>query len=295
MIEYFILISCLGFLVFLIPGHHQNYAAIIGWVFIILFLFADLPKYFGEDNFLYPIMAVLSVPFLYITIKYLLARDARVQHLSRVAAVAFLIYAPFEYFTPFGNLLISGVVDQVVWLLHLLNYPVTLKTWNIIIAQNGLGGQFILACTGIESTAIMLGVAAAVPTTLRQKLFAFLLVAPIIYILNLFRNVFVIMAYTGQWFPYLPGIAGNGTPGYESFFWAHNVIGEILALVVLTLIAFGLFRLIPTLGDFAHDLYHLYYDEVIREFSLMTGNTPDKSRPVSEVVREQNKPETLQK
>ena len=211
-----------------------------------------------------------------------------------------MIYAPFKYFAPFGNLLISGVVDQVVWLLHLLNYPVTLNTWNIIIAQNGLGGQFILTCTGIESIAIMLGVAAAVPTTLRQKLYAFLLVAPTIYILNLFRNVFVMMAHTSQWFPFLPGIAGNGDagngePGYESFFWAHNVIGEILALVVLVLIAYGLFRLIPRLGDFAHDLYHLYYDEVIREFSLMTGNAPDEPQPTPEPTGEQKKPETPQK
>ena len=73
--------------------------------------------------------------------------------------------------------------------------------------------EIILACTGIQSIAIMLGVAAAVPTTLREKACAFLLVAPTIYILNLFRNVFVIMAYTGQWFPYFPDIAGNGEIG----------------------------------------------------------------------------------
>jgi archaeosortase A (PGF-CTERM-specific) len=55
----------------------------------------------------------------------------------------------------------------------------------------------------------MLGVAAAVPTTTRQKILAFLLIAPTIYILNLLRNVFVIMAYTDQWFPYFPEIASN--------------------------------------------------------------------------------------
>ena len=76
------------------------------------------------------------------------------------------------------------------------------------------------------------------PTTLRQKVYAFLLVAPTIYILNLFRNVFVIMAYTGQWFPYYPDIAGNGEVGYESFFWAHNGIAELLALVILIIIAY---------------------------------------------------------
>ena len=77
MIEYLVLISCIGFLASLIPGRHRKYAAIIGWVFIVIFLFAALPEYFSENNFLYPLMAVLSVPFLFITIKYLLAEQYR--------------------------------------------------------------------------------------------------------------------------------------------------------------------------------------------------------------------------
>ena len=206
MIEYLVLISCIGFLAFLIPGRHRKYAAIIGWIFIILFLFAELPYYFSINNFLYPVIAALSVPFLYITIKYLLTEDYRLMQLSRAAAVAFLIYAPFEYLPALGNWLIDIVVGQVVWLLNTLNYPVSLADWNII-TRHGFRVEIILACTGIQSIAIMLGVAAAVPTTLRQKLYAFLIVVPTIYILNLLRNVFVIISYTQQVFPYFPEIA----------------------------------------------------------------------------------------
>ncbi|MCX6688692.1 MAG: archaeosortase A [Methanoregula sp.] len=266
MIEYLVLISCLGFLAFLIPGRHRKYAAIIGWIFIVLFLFAELPYYFSINNFLYPVIAVLSVPFLYITIKYLLIEDLRVMNLSRAAAVAFLIYAPFEYIPVLGNWLIDIVVAQVVWLLGVFHYPVSLADWNII-TRHGFRVEIILACTGIQSIAILLGVAAAVPTTTRQKIFAFLAVAPTIYILNLFRNVFVIISYTEQLFPYMPEIASNGEIGYESFFWAHNVIAELVALIILVVIAFGLFSIIPKLGSYADELYRLYYGEVKREFS----------------------------
>ncbi len=257
MIEYLVLISCIGFLASLIPGPHRKYAAIMGWVFIVAFLFADLPEYFSESNFLYPVMAALSVPFLLVTVRYLLAENKTVMHLTRAAAVASLIYFPFAFddfanINGLGHWLSSMVVNEVLWLLHVFNYPVNLDAWNII-AQNGFRVEIILACTGIQSIAIMLGVAAAVPTTMRQKVFAFLLVAPTIYILNLFRNVFVVMAYTGQWFPYWSAIAGNGEYGYESFFWAHNVIAEMLALVALIVIAFGLFTLIPQLGSFADE------------------------------------------
>jgi archaeosortase A (PGF-CTERM-specific) len=261
MIEYLVLVSCIGFLAFLIPGRYRKYPAIIGWTFIIIFLFAELPYYFSINNFMYPLMAALSVPFLYITVKHLLADDPRVMHLSRAAAVAFLLYAPFEYLPVLGDWLIGVVVGQVAMILDGLGYAVTLNDWNII-SRNNLRVEIILACTGIQSIAIMLGVAAAVPTTVKQKVQAFLLVAPTIYILNLLRNAFVIMAYTEQWFPYLPEIASNGEYAYESFFWAHNVIAELLALVLLIAIAYGLFKVIPALGDFADDLYQLYAGEV---------------------------------
>jgi archaeosortase A (PGF-CTERM-specific) len=183
-----------------------------------------------------------------------------------------VIYAPFDYelhhilaLAPLGDWLIAVVVGQVVWILALLNFPVTLDAWNIIM-NNEFRVEIILGCTGIQSIAIMLGVAAAVPTTLRQKILAFLIIAPTIYFLNLLRNVFVIMAYTEQWFPYYPEIAGNGQFGYESFFWAHNVIAELTALILLVIIAYGLFTIIPRLGTFADELYQLYSGEVMRAF-----------------------------
>ncbi|MGA2121470.1 MAG: archaeosortase A [Methanoregula sp.] len=288
MIEYLVLLSCAGFLAFLIPGRHRKYAAIIGWTFIVLTLFAMLPEFFQEYNFMYPLIAAMSVPFLVITVKYLLAEDDRAIHLTRAAAVSFLIYAPFGFtevplFAWLGNQLITLVVSQILWILGAFSFPVSLTCMNSAtqmamdpsacadlirdtITRNGYSVQIILGCTGIQSIAIMLGVAAAVPTDLRQKILAFLIIVPTIYILNLFRNVFVIMAYTQQWFPYYPDIASNGELGYESFFWAHNVIAELLALVCLIIIAYGLFSLIPRLGEFADDLYQMYTGEVKKAF-----------------------------
>jgi archaeosortase A (PGF-CTERM-specific) len=230
----------------------------------VLFLFLEVPSYLAINNFLYPTIAVLSVPFLYVTVKFLIAGDQRVFHLSRAAAVAALIYAPFA-FTPLGDWLISVVVGQTLWLVNAMGYPAVLSAWNMIL-RNGFRVEIILACTGIQAIAIMLGVAAAVPTSTRQKILAFLLVVPTIYILNLFRNTAVIIAYTQQWFPYLPEIAGNGEYGYESFFWAHNVIAELLALVLLVAIAYGLFRIIPDLAGFAAGIYQLYAGEVRKVF-----------------------------
>ena len=262
--EYLVAASCVFFIAFLFPSRYRGWFAILGWTGLVIFLFSEVPYYLSLNNYLYPTLAVLSLPFLYITAKYLIAGDKRVFQLSRAAAVASIIYAPFA-FTPLGDWLITVVVGQTLWLVHTLGYDAVLTAWNMII-RNNFRVEIILACTGIQAIAIMLGVAAAVPTTTRQKVLAFLLVVPTIYILNLFRNTAVIIAYTEQWFPYLPGIAGNGEYGYESFFWAHNVVAELLALVLLVAIAYGLFKIIPDLAEFAAGTYRLYEGEVRKVF-----------------------------
>ena len=268
--DYLVLVSCIAFLAFLIPGRFKKYCAIVGWVSIAGFLFAELPYYFSINNFMYPAIALLSIPFLYVTIRALLRDDVRVFQLSTAAAVAFLIFAPFAYIEPLGNWLISAVVRQTSAVLALVGYPVLQLDWNML-SRNGFRTEIILACTGIQSIAIMLGVASAVTTNLRQKLLSFLLIFPTIYILNILRNVFVISAYSEQWFPYWPEIAGNGEYGYESFFWAHNVICELLALFVLIAIAYSLFTIIPQLGSLAGGLYQLYHGELMRMSGMEKG------------------------
>jgi archaeosortase A (PGF-CTERM-specific) len=257
MIEYLVPASGIFFLLFLLPWKGQRYAAILGWGTMVLFLIGEIPYYLSQNNILYPTLAILALPFLSVTARRLLRDDANILALSRGAAVAFLIYAPFAYLAPLGDFLIGIVTGQVIALVNAVSNPATLLAWNLI-GRNGFRIEIILACTGIQSMAIMLGVAGAVQTTNRQKALAFLLVVPTIYLLNLLRNVFVIIAYTGQWFPYLPQIASNGEWGYESFFWAHNVMAEGGALVALVAIAYGLFILIPDLGRWAGDLYSIY-------------------------------------
>ncbi|MDD5024772.1 MAG: archaeosortase A, partial [Methanoregula sp.] len=211
-----------------------------------------------------PALAVASVPFLAITIQNLLREEPIVLQLSNAAAVATLIYVPFTFIPVLRDALISTVVNQVVWLLHVLNHHSQIDGWNIII-RNGFATEIILACTGITAIAILLGVTAGSERlTVKQGLLAFLIVVPTIYLLNILRVVVVIIAWSDQWFSFLPDPTGTTEfgAGYASFFWAHNVFAEVLSLVVLIIIAFGLFRIIPQLATFARDLANLYMKEV---------------------------------
>ncbi|HOJ96330.1 MAG TPA: archaeosortase A [Methanospirillum sp.] len=260
MFELLIPVSCFFFLLALIPGRHRILAGIIAWITIIIVFIGGLPSWVEESNILYPVMAVLSIPFLIITIRLLLKKDNAVISLTRAAGVAFIIYAPFAFIEAIGNFLIATVISHTYGILQLLGYPVYLVLWNTF--QSGFFRvEIILACTGIQAIAIMLGVASAVPTTIRQKCLAFLLIVPTIYILNLFRNAGVIITYTSQLFAWLPDISGNPEYGYSSFFWAHNIFAEGIALIFLVVLAYSLFRLIPSLGDFARALVSSYENE----------------------------------
>jgi len=262
MLELFVPLSCIFFLLSLIPGRHRKFTAIIAWISIVCVLISGVPAWIEETNLLYPVMAVLSLPFLWATIRMLLHDQVVVYQLTRAAGVSFLVYAPFAFYQPLGNALISLVVKQTGLFLSFFRFPFDQVLWNTLQHGN-FRVEIILACTGIQAIAIMLGVAAAVPTTWKQKGMAFLLVVPPIYILNLLRNTGVVIAYTEQWFAWLPDLAGNPELGYSSFFWAHNIIAEGLALVFLIALAYALFRLIPTLADFAADLIDAYRLEIM--------------------------------
>lgn len=254
----------LAFVIYLVAGSWKKYAAIAGWILIVINFMGDVPEYLTLDNVLYPALAVLSVPFLILTIRNLLRDDPTVMQLSNAAAVATLIFVPFTFIPVIRDLLISSVVSQSVWLLHVLGHHADLTGWNIII-RNGFATEIILACTGITAIAILLGVAAGSRNLSRkQGLLAFILVVPTIYILNILRVVVVFIAWSDQWFAFLPDLTGSTEfgPGYASFFWAHNVFAEVLSLVVLVLIAGGLFRIIPGLADFARDLANLYLGDI---------------------------------
>jgi archaeosortase A (PGF-CTERM-specific) len=232
---------------------------------MICLIILEIPTWLAAHNYVYPTLTILSIFFLIITLHILFKTDEHkkelIFQLTRAAGIAFIIYAPFAFYEPLGNWLIAQVVHQTSALLTLLGYPTELFLWNTF-RGNGYRVEIILACTGIQAIAIMLGVTYAVKTTLKQKIIAFLMIVPPIYLLNLCRNAGVVAAYTEQWFPYFQEYIG-GEQGFASFFWAHNVIAEALAFLFLFALAYGLFRLMPTLADFAVDLLQMYKEEVV--------------------------------
>lgn len=250
----------LSFVLFLVAGRFRSYPAIAGWSCIVLNLWSELPAFFREGNFLYPVLALLSLPFLAITVERLLRQDPLVFQLSRIAAVAAIVWVPFALIPALGDRLIGVVVTFSFALISALGHHPRMLAWDVIF-ENGFSNQIILGCTGIMAVALMIGIVFSEKSlTRRQAALAILLIVPPIFVLNLFRVSLVFIAVSDRWFAAFPDPTGTGD---ANFFWAHNVFAEGFAIIFLLILAGALFRLIPPLGKFAGALYG-EYGEIIR-------------------------------
>jgi len=101
----------------------------------------------------------------------------------------------------------------------------------------------------------------AISSPWQNRLKAFAVSIPVIYGLNLVRNVFVINAYGNQWFQWFPdAVAPLDEPYKASFFWAHSIFAELGSIIALILIAFAVIKVMPevlnVLGRFL-ELFHI--------------------------------------
>lgn len=249
----------LSFLVFFGAGRYQNYAAIAGWSCIVLNLWSEMPAFFQENNFLYPALALLSLPFLAITAERLIRNDPVVLQLSRTAAIATVIWVPFAFIPFLHDMLISVIITLTFILVTALGHHPQLSAWDVI-SENGFYNQIILGCTGILAIAMMLGVVFGEKNlTVRQVAAAFLLIVPVIFFLNLLRVAVVFIAVSDTWFTGFPDPTGTGD---ANFFWAHNVVAEAFAILFLLVLVWTLARIIPRLGIFARELVGVYWNRL---------------------------------
>ncbi len=157
---------------------------------------------------------------------------------TTAAAVGGLTYFLFSEIQEMHKWLISTVVNQTIWLASLLGITITRMDWNIV-AVNGYRVEIILACTAIESIALFTGIIASVRAPFKRLASAFLVSVPVIYVLNLIRNIFVVNAYGMLWF---------GNPE-TSFYIAHTIIAKTGSLIALFIISHVVLKILPEIID----------------------------------------------
>jgi len=232
----------------------------IGWGFFSIHWFYQ-PMHFIEIRDYVNVVLVIVVGIICLILAYNMLKEYRsmklpgsgsvdVTAMATVAtALASLFYFPFAQMDSLNVWIISLVTDNVFWTLQALGQPVEMAEWNKI-ALNGYQVEIILACTAIESIALFIGLIASVNAPLKKLLSAFMVSVPIIYTLNIIRDVFVIVAYAHQWF------------GPNSFEIAHHTIAKIGSGVALFGIAYIVMRILPELVDLIEGIWKMVTEYV---------------------------------
>jgi archaeosortase A (PGF-CTERM-specific) len=208
-----------------------------GWIAFGVYWLTKPAYFLGQSDFFNAALVIGAAAFSFYLAWHILSAGRQsdaIRWASCAAAISGLIYFPFIELPLLGNMLIGATASLTYALLEVFGIPAIMQGWNLI-SLNGRMVEIVLACTAIESIALFAGVILSVRASGSRRAAAFLISVTAIYLLNLLRNAFVLMAYGEGWF------------GESSFYVAHNVIAKVGSTIALLFIAYAVFTLLPEL------------------------------------------------
>ncbi len=225
-----------------------RFLSLIGWLIFGVSWLLKLPYYLSISDYFNSFLMVAAF-ILFAAISIASYRDVEnlqtYREVTAFSALASLFYFPFALNGYLNRAIIQAVTVQTASLANFLGIPVKVNDWNLL-TFGGKPVEIILACTGIESMSLFAGAILGVKAEAGRKVKALLVSVPVIYVLNLFRNTFIIAVY---------GYSIFGDPE-TSFLIAHHIVSKFGATLALIAISLAVFRILPELADLIFSLYN---------------------------------------
>lgn len=250
----------------------------VAWATFGVFWLSMSPYYVWEmKSFVEGLLSLAALP-LCVYVGYLLYRGRdSLFVLSRAVAVMGVVFMPFNAIPVLREWIIETVTLHTYWAITALGFEPILETGPVfgydsrltfVTDRHRYMTHIEIVCTGVGSIAIFGGLVAAVKAPLRRKLSVLAVVVPLIYVLNVVRNVWIAVAFGKQWMqffvPEVMALVGYADPGLVSFFLADRVVSQVLSIVVLVAIALFVARRLPELFIVVDDVLY-----------VLTGNEYD--------------------
>ncbi len=247
-------------------------ALVAGWVVFGLFWLVLVYPWFTVDNsFIRGVGALVAAPLSALVAKTLYEGRDSLFTLSRAIAIMGFVYAPFVTIRPLRRWLTLTVTNHTHWAMGLLGYDPPLVTRlsdvgvereisgkdlafenTFVFFQDGGGTityTIIIACTGLGSMAVMIGLIAAVRAPLRRKLRGLAVAVPVIYVLNIVRNVFISVSFGNQYMHLFPDatmfLFGLENELQVSYIWADRILAQSASVVAMVLVLWLVLREVP--------------------------------------------------
>lgn len=260
--------------------------AVGAWVLFGAFWLLLVPHFVIEQKSIVEGLGSIAAVPLSLYAGYLLwnGRDSLFV-LSRAIGLMGILYLPFSSVplldsNPARRFLVETVADQTAYLMSLVGaeptlvggmehagHPITSKNYpyeNTFVFPGNTAPirySIILACTGIGSMAIIAGGILAVSAPIERKARALALSIPIIYVLNLFRNVFIAIAFGEQrmhWFAgTVTSLFGLDDPQMVSYYVADRLLAQFGSVFAMILITWLVVKTLPEILVIVEDLLFL--------------------------------------
>ena len=259
------------------------------WALFAVFWLVQAPHFaFDQKSAIEGVGSLIAVP-VSAYVGYLLwgGRDSLLT-LSRAVAVMGLVFMPFEMIDPLRRWLVETVTVQTEFLIRAVgSSPEVIPGSRVCKEGSVTNGQFtcaetypgyrntflyhtdgqritytiLIACTGVGSMAIFAGLVAAVRAPLNRKLRALAVSLPIIYALNLVRNVFIGVSFGEMRMQVAPELVASvfgfslaQDPALVSYYVADKILAQSASVVALVAITYLVVRELPEVLSVVEDL-----------------------------------------
>lgn len=272
------------------------------WVAFAVFWVAQIHYFaFVQKSIIEGVGSVIAVPAsLYVGYLLWTGRDSLFV-LSRAIAVMGVVFMPFEMSPVLRQWLIETVTSHTAFLMLLLGEDPTVVSGATVpgtdyapyrntfwfepeASPTAVTYTIVIGCTGIGSMAIFAGLVSAVRAPLDRKLRAFAVSVPVIYVLNLIRNVFIATMFGQMRMQLVPELTGRlfgfdaaALPALVSYYWADRILaqtGSVIAMIVITWIVV---RELPEILTVVEDVLYVFTGTEYDLGAALDVEVPDES------------------
>lgn len=266
---------------------------IIGWVLTILMLLS----YLKNEKYIYSITFAISfILGLYLSgymwlfehsivqslasligslysiylIHLVVNKQLEPRNICKMIAISGLILLPLYSIQTVQHIMIEHVINETSSILNMIGYDTSVNLDNgayyINFEDSKLRTEIVLACTGVGSIAIFVGLISAIGEISKtKKIASIMLITGVIYILNTVRNVFIAASYGGQHFHIFPTIIEQifgRDDHWVSYYIADRIISQLLAAVVLIYLTIYIFNTIGKKSELEDELVFIIENTV---------------------------------
>jgi len=215
----------------------RAFAGFLAWITFALACILKIPEFLSREDYYNTAVSIPVILFFLLFALTTIRRNSNVmQEVATFLAIACAVYLPFAFIPSLKMAIIEKTAKLTVLIGNTLGFPMILVN-GCTIELNGRSVEIILPCTAIEGMSVFAGVTLGTRAELSRKLKAFFVSIPIIYVYNVFRNVFVIVSFGYSWF------------GKNSFYIAHNIVAKIFSTLIFIVVVYTIWRMLPELVE----------------------------------------------